>query len=80
MITQLTDELLADYSDDEITAYIREEYYGGAAPADEAIAFYTKALRMELRLREDVFRLFRSAPLLCPECGAPSCIHGYSDE
>jgi hypothetical protein len=79
MITELTDDLLADYSDGEIAEYIRERFKGDV-PASAAVALYISALRMKPDAREDVFSLFRSAPLLCRECGRPSCIHGYSDE
>ena len=79
MITNLTDELLADYSDDDIAAYIRD-YFAGEELPDEAINYYVAAMRMKPSVRAGVFRLFNSAPLLCSECGAPSCIHGYSDE
>lgn len=79
MITQLSDEILADYSDDEIAAYIREDHFAGDDVPEKAVVFYIAALRMEPELREGVFRLFRSAPLLCAECGRPSCIHGYPD-
>lgn len=80
MITQLSDEILTDYSDGDIAAYIREEHFRGDDLAGEAISFYISALRMKSDLREDIFKLFRSAPLLCNECGRPSCVHGYSDE
>jgi hypothetical protein len=81
MITQLSDEMLADYSDEDIAAYISEEHCGGHhVPSGQAIAHYISVMRMEPKLREDIFRLFHSAPLLCSECGRPSCIHGYPDD
>ena len=80
MITELTDEKLAEFDNGDIAGFIREEHYkGDKAPIPEAIDYYIGALRMDAKVREDVFRLFRSAPLLCSECGRPSCLHGYPD-
>lgn len=81
MLTELTDEKLGEFTDDDIAAYITEEYFrGDRAPSEEAVRYYVAALRMEPKLREGVFRLFKSAPLLCAECGRPSCLHGYPDD
>jgi hypothetical protein len=79
MITKLSDEILREYTDEEIAEYIRSEQ-SGADISTDAVAYYIAALRMDENIREQVFRLFASAPLLCRECGRPSCLHGYSDE
>lgn len=81
MLSKLTDEILAEHSDEDIAAYIVDHYGGPSeAPPAAAISHYIAVLRIEPELREWIFKLFSSAPLLCSECGKPSCLHGYPDD
>jgi hypothetical protein len=77
VIRELTEEDLPALTDEDLAEAIREHQ----PEADrEAVAAIVALIRLPQRSREQVLKYIRSYHIMCPECGRPSCLHGYPDD